>query len=69
MGGPRRKATPAPAPAPVAVAPPPAPEPLADKENEERVLGQGKAYRGRARGQRSVLGEAATVTKKTLLGG
>ncbi len=62
-------AAPAPPPEPPAPAPAPEPEPVVKKQDEERILGRGKAYSGRARRRRSVLGDPATVEKKTLLGG
>tara|TARA_R100001224_G_scaffold3709_1_gene2252 strand:+ start:432 stop:704 length:273 start_codon:yes stop_codon:yes gene_type:complete len=54
-----------------APAPPPAPEPAEvitaeAKEEKRRILGRQSGRRGRAR---SVIGEPATVEKKTLLGG
>ena len=54
-----------------APAPPPAPEPAEvitaeAKQEKRRILGRQSGRRGRAR---SVIGEPATVEKKTLLGG
>ena len=58
-----------PVPAPPPPSPEPEPEPEDDKDDRRRALGQGRSTFAAVRRQRSVLGDPATVQKKTLLGG